>query len=228
MPSYHSSESAGRPIRVKEKANNDRQMISFEFYVYPEVLIPSMIVYVVQLHLICLQSNATKGIETEGKKVGKSSEFPVVVVTAICLNRLVLQALFVSDIARQLPRRGLSGSIEDRASSYRFISHLSRTTNPHLLPPRVRLLRLLHSWLLLATNVLVDIGSISSLSSHTLHRLPTLSYKRRRALIRTQRVNPRNHLRNSRLYEAALAVSGPHKDGVDTQEDPAALGEDDG
>ena len=92
-------------------------MISFEFYVYPEVLIPSMIVYVVQLHLICLQSNATKGIEAEGKKVGKSSESPVVVVTAICLNRLVLQALFVSDIARQLPRRGLSGSIEDRASS---------------------------------------------------------------------------------------------------------------
>ena len=88
-----------------------------------------------------------------------------------------------------------------------------------------RLLRLLHR---LAADISVDVCSISNLSAQPLHHLPRLSSRRWCALIGNQRVAPSNHLSNSSLNKAALTVPRPQEDGVDNQEDPASLRENDG
>lgn len=89
----------------------------------------------------------------------------------------------------------------------------------------VHLLCLLHR---LPTDIAVDIRSISRLASQPLYCLPRIPHSRWYALVRHERVHPRNHLPNSPLHKTALAVPSADKDRVDDQEDPATLGKDDG
>ena len=87
------------------------------------------------------------------------------------------------------------------------------------------LLWLLH-WLLRAS-VLAQIGGLGGPPDEHLDRLPCLTKLGRGTLIRDQCIDPCRSSVESTLYKVTLAVTRPEEDGVDEQQDPAALGKGD-
>lgn len=80
---------------------------------------------------------------------------------------------------------------------------------------------------LVTTDKSVDVRGIRSLAHKSLDSLPSLPNNGWRALIRHHGISTRSALTDSALHKAALAVPRSEKDGVDGQQDPAALGEGD-
>lgn len=81
---------------------------------------------------------------------------------------------------------------------------------------------------LATTNESVDVRGVRSLAHEPLDSLPSLPDNWRCALVRHHGIRTRSALTDGALHKAALAVPCPEKDGVDGQQDPAALGEGNG
>lgn len=78
---------------------------------------------------------------------------------------------------------------------------------------------------LATTNKSVNVRGVRSLAHESLDSLPSLTHNWRCALIRHHGIRTRSALTDGALHKAALAVPRSEKDGVDGQQDPAALGE---
>jgi hypothetical protein len=98
-----------------------------------------------------------------------------------------------------------------------------RWRQAHAIVVARRLLRLLRSSTRLSTNIPADIGSIGSLLDDTLEGVPSILSSRRRALVGKLSVDATSQLVNSLLDKAALSDAGAEEDGVDGEQDPRAL-----
>src|SRR5690348_3799907 len=76
------------------------------------------------------------------------------------------------------------------------------------------LVRLLGAGLLLSTNVLADVGSISGLPDDVLEGAPALASGRRSALVGELSIDTGSELGDGTLHEGALRIAGTEKDGV--------------
>lgn len=88
---------------------------------------------------------------------------------------------------------------------------------------RRRLLRLLGGALLLSTDILADVRSIASLADDALEGAPGVAGCGRGALVGELGIDAGGQRVDGLLDEAALCNAGAEEDGVDSEEDPAAL-----
>lgn len=84
-------------------------------------------------------------------------------------------------------------------------------------------MRLLGAGLLLSTNVLADVGSISGLPDDVLEGAPALASGRRSALVGELSIDTGSELGDGTLHEGALRIAGTEKDGVHDKQDPRTL-----
>lgn len=84
-------------------------------------------------------------------------------------------------------------------------------------PPLIPLLSLLHARPTSTTDISVDICSVGCLSHQTLHSLPRLPNRGRRALVCHYRINSGGEMGDGALDKDALGISGPEEDRVDGQ-----------